>query len=94
MSEDDRNIDDVLRKSAIALGNKLRKKISNYIYDANYRQATTQLMQRRSLKRKHQAQEKITNPEMAAKRRKAVSEKKSNIKKNKKFDVKPKKKIN
>lgn len=93
MSEDDHNIDDELRKFAIKLGNKLRKKISNEAYDTNYRLVTTHLLQKRGLKRKIIAQEKISNPVLAAKRKKAVSEKKSMTKKTKKFTVKPKKKV-
>ncbi|XP_052840785.1 LOW QUALITY PROTEIN: small subunit processome component 20 homolog [Drosophila gunungcola] len=76
MSEEDQNVDADLRQQALRVGSRLRKRIGADIYDKLRNSVQTKLMVRRAERRKVVAQEKIHDPERAAKRKAGVQERK------------------
>ncbi|XP_068147999.1 small subunit processome component 20 homolog [Drosophila tropicalis] len=76
MSEEDQNVDADLRQLALTVGSRLRKRIGSDIYDKLRNSVQTKLMVRRAERRKAVAQEKIHDPESAAKRKAGVQERK------------------
>nr|XP_016929874.1 small subunit processome component 20 homolog [Drosophila suzukii] len=76
MSEEDQNVDADLRQQALRVGSRLRKRIGADVYDKLRNAVQTKLMARRAERRKVVAQEKIHDPERAAKRKAGVQERK------------------
>ncbi|XP_034650089.1 LOW QUALITY PROTEIN: small subunit processome component 20 homolog [Drosophila subobscura] len=76
MSEEDQNVDAELRQLALRVGSRLRKRIGADIYDKLRNVCQTKLMVRRAERRKAVAQEKVHDPERAAKRKAGVQERK------------------
>ncbi|EDW32390.1 GL10453 [Drosophila persimilis] len=76
MSEEDQNVDAELRQLALRVGSRLRKRIGADIYDKLRNAVQTKLMVRRAERRKAVAQEKVHDPERAAKRKAGVQERK------------------
>ncbi|XP_062128311.1 small subunit processome component 20 homolog [Drosophila sulfurigaster albostrigata] len=76
MSEEDQNVDAELRQLALRVGSRLRKRIGTETYDKLRNVVQTKLMVRRAERRKAVAQEKIHDPERAAKRKAGVQERK------------------
>lgn len=81
MSEEDQNIDADLRRLALRVGSRLRKRIGSDVYDKLRSAAQMKLMVRRAERKKLIAQEKINDPVRAAKRKVAVQERKKSAKK-------------
>ncbi|KAH8402361.1 hypothetical protein KR009_011583 [Drosophila setifemur] len=80
MSEEDQNVDAELRQQALRVGSRLRKRIGSDIYDKLRNAVQTRLMVRRAERRKVVAQEKIHDPERAAKRKAGIQERKKQAK--------------
>ncbi|KAH8269515.1 hypothetical protein KR018_004754 [Drosophila ironensis] len=80
MSEEDQNVDPTLRQQALRVGSRLRKRIGTDLYDRLRNQVQTKLMVRRAERRKEVAQEKIHDPERAAKRKAGRQERKKTAK--------------
>ncbi|XP_033152449.1 small subunit processome component 20 homolog [Drosophila mauritiana] len=76
MSEEDQNVDAELRQQALRVGSRLRKRIGTEVYDKLRNAVQTKLMARRAERRKVVAQEKIHDPERAAKRKAGMQERK------------------
>ncbi|XP_017027421.1 small subunit processome component 20 homolog [Drosophila kikkawai] len=76
MSEEDQNVDAELRQQALRVGSRLRKRIGADVYDKLRNLVQTKLMARRAERRKVVAQEKIHDPQRAAKRKAGVQERK------------------
>ncbi|XP_043645903.1 small subunit processome component 20 homolog [Drosophila teissieri] len=76
MSEEDQNVDADLRQQALRVGSRLRKRIGAEVYDKLRNAVQTKLMVRRAERRKVVAQEKIHDPERAAKRKAGMQERK------------------
>lgn len=76
MSEEDQNVDAELRQQALRVGSRLRKRIGAEVYDKLRNAVQTKLMVRRAERRKVVAQEKIHDPERAAKRKAGMQERK------------------
>ncbi|XP_017079026.1 small subunit processome component 20 homolog [Drosophila eugracilis] len=76
MSEEDQNVDAELRQQALRVGSRLRKRIGADVYDKLRNAVQTKLMARRAERRKVVAQEKIHDPERAAKRKAGMQERK------------------
>ncbi|KAH8321513.1 hypothetical protein KR074_007240 [Drosophila pseudoananassae] len=76
MSEEDQNVDAELRQQALRVGSRLRKRIGTDVYDKLRNAVQTKLMARRAERRKIVAQEKIHDPERAAKRKAGIQERK------------------
>ncbi|KAH8370516.1 hypothetical protein KR093_003840 [Drosophila rubida] len=76
MSEEDQNVDAELRQLALRVGSRLRKRIGAETYDKLRNAVQTKLMVRRAERRKAVAQEKIHDPERAAKRKAGMQERK------------------
>uniref|UniRef100_W8AID2 Small subunit processome component 20 n=1 Tax=Ceratitis capitata TaxID=7213 RepID=W8AID2_CERCA len=80
MSEEDQNVDSDLRQQALRVGSRLRKRIGADLYDKLRTRTQTTLMRRRAERKKLLAQEKIHDPERAAKRKASTQERKKSAK--------------
>lgn len=81
MSEEDQNIDPQLKQLAIRVGTRVKRRIGEDEYNSLRSKIQTSLNMRRAERRKVVAQEKINDPQKAAKRKIRVQERKKESKK-------------